>query len=137
MRRADRTPPAAGAPTRRPGWIALALSAFLAGPAGIGIAATGDAAREERIWAVAAALATADAVREHCPALAVDEAAEARLVASTGLDGAALRGHDGYRDQAAAEAWIRDYAAQQGTALACDNAIATHDELAPGLVRRR
>ncbi|MDZ3823327.1 MAG: hypothetical protein U0S76_06960 [Pseudoxanthomonas sp.] len=114
---------------------ALALLAALA--TGTAAVAEDDTAREERLWAVAAALATADAVREHCPALAVDEGAEARLVASTGLDAAALRGHEGYRDQAAAEAWIRAYAADQGTGLACDSALATHEALAPDLVRLR
>lgn len=121
--------------TGRNARAALALLAALAtGPAAV---AEDDTAREERLWAVAAALATADAVRAHCPALAVDEAAEARLVESTGLDATALRDHESYRDQAAAEAWIREYAAQQGTGLACDAAIATHEAIAPGLIRRR
>lgn len=104
---------------------------------GAATTAADETAGEELRWAVAAALATADAVREHCPMLAVDAAVEARLIASTGLDAGALRGHESYRDQAAAEAWIRDYATQQGTGLACDNAIGAHGDVAPGLVRRR
>lgn len=114
---------------------AFALLAAMA--VGAATAAVDDSAGEALRWAVAAALATADAVREHCPTLAVDAAVEARLIASTGLDSGTLRGHESYRDQAAAETWIRDYAAQQDTGLACDNAIGSHEDVAPGLVRRR
>lgn len=136
MTTAPRRPP--HAPARcRPAQAGLALLAVLAAGPGVAAGAGDEEAREARTWAVAAALATADAVRGHCPALAVDAGVEARLVASIGLDAALLRGHDSYRDQAAAEAWIRDYAAKQGTGLACDNALATHEALAPGLIRRR
>jgi hypothetical protein len=85
---------------------------------------------------VASALATADAVREHCPTLKVDDGVESRLIASTGLDRTALTAHESYQDQAAAEAWARDYAGDR-TWMACDNAMSTHEDIAPGLVTRR
>ncbi|MBX3726551.1 MAG: hypothetical protein KF823_11625 [Xanthomonadales bacterium] len=130
-------PPPAALPRRRPhlrtpALAALALSAALVCAA----QAEDDDAREERIWAVASALATADAVREHCPMLKVDAEIEARLIASTGLDRAALSAHESYQDQAAAEAWVRSYAGERAW-LACDTAMSAHEDIAPGLVKRR
>lgn len=61
---------------------------------------------------------------------------ESRLIASTGLDRTALTAHESYQDQAAAEAWVRDYAGDR-TWMACDNAMSTHEDIAPGLVTRR
>lgn len=115
---------------------ALTLSAALASAVKADAEVEDEDAREERIWAVASALATADGVREHCPGLKVDDGVESRLIASTGLDRTALTAHPSYRDQAAAEAWIRDYAGDRGL-LACDTALSTHEDVASGLVKWR